>query len=56
MPANKCVWLHDRQRIANVWKHPIQTNEYQAKTLNETLLGAVRRRTFICRRNVQISA
>jgi hypothetical protein len=30
MPANDSVRLHDRQRIANLWKQPIETNEYQA--------------------------
>src|SRR6202047_3307298 len=30
MPANNSVRLHDRQRLANVWKQPIETNEYQA--------------------------
>src|SRR6476660_8437406 len=30
MPANNGVRLHDRQRIANVWKKPVETNEYQA--------------------------
>src|ERR1700681_123765 len=30
MPANNGVRLHDRQRIADVRKHPIQTSEYQA--------------------------
>jgi hypothetical protein len=28
-PTNNGVWLHDRQRIANLWKQPIETNEYQ---------------------------
>src|SRR3981189_2162928 len=37
----------------NRWR---PTNTKRSKTLNETLLGAVRRRTFICCRNVQISA
>ena len=30
MPANNGVRLHDRQRIADVRKQPIQTSEYQA--------------------------
>src|SRR5260370_34728822 len=30
MPTDDCIRLHDRQRIANVWKQPIETNEYQA--------------------------
>ena len=30
MPTNNGIRLHDRQRIANVWKQPIETNEYQA--------------------------
>src|SRR3982074_3154795 len=30
MPANNSVRLHDRQRLANLWKQPIETNEYQA--------------------------
>jgi hypothetical protein len=30
MPANDSVRLHDRQRLANLWKQPIETNEYQA--------------------------
>jgi hypothetical protein len=30
MPANDSVRLHDRQRIANLWKQPIETYEYQA--------------------------
>ena len=30
MPTNNGVRLHDRQRIANVWKQPIENNEYQA--------------------------
>src|SRR3981081_3193288 len=29
MPTNNGVRLHDRQRIANLWKQPIETNEYQ---------------------------
>ena len=29
MPTNNSVGLHDRQRIANLWKQPIETNEYQ---------------------------
>src|SRR3979411_2744017 len=28
-PTNNGVRLHDRQRIANLWKQPIETNEYQ---------------------------
>jgi hypothetical protein len=57
MPTNNGVRLHDCQRIANLWKQPIgPTNTKRSKTLNESLLGAVRRRTFICCRNVQISA
>jgi hypothetical protein len=30
MPTNNGVRLHDRQRIANLWKQPIETNEYKA--------------------------
>ena len=30
MPANNSVRLHDRQRLANLWKQPIETNKYQA--------------------------
>src|SRR5258708_7939175 len=30
MPTNNGVRLHDRQRIANLWKQPIETNECQA--------------------------
>ena len=30
MPTNNGVRLHDCQRIANLWKQPIETNEYQA--------------------------
>jgi hypothetical protein len=57
MPANDSVRLHDRQRLANLWKQPIETtNTKRSRMLNESLLGAVRRRTFICCRNVQISA
>jgi hypothetical protein len=29
MPTNNSVRLHDRQRIANLWKQPIETSEYQ---------------------------
>src|SRR5450759_1773048 len=29
MPTNNSVGLHDRQRIANLWKQPIETSEYQ---------------------------
>src|SRR6266481_2691717 len=29
VPTNNGVRLHDRQRIANLWKQPIETNEYQ---------------------------
>jgi hypothetical protein len=29
MPTNNSVRLHERQRIANLWKQPIETNEYQ---------------------------
>jgi len=54
MPANNGVRLHDRQRLANLWKQPIETNEYQmVETLNESLLGAgSAARTLICCRNV----
>ena len=30
MPTNNGVRLHDRQRIANFRKQPIQANEYQS--------------------------
>lgn len=30
MPTDNGVRLHDRQRIANLWKQPIKTNECQA--------------------------
>src|SRR3981081_337652 len=30
MPANDGVRLHDHQRIAHLWKQPIETSEYQA--------------------------
>src|SRR5467141_3216221 len=53
MPADKGVWLDDRQRIANLREQPIETNESAQK---ESFFGAVRRRTLICCRNVQISA
>ncbi len=29
MLTNNGVRLHDRQRIANLWKQPIETSEYQ---------------------------
>jgi hypothetical protein len=29
MPTNNSIGLHDRQRIANLWKQPIETSEYQ---------------------------
>jgi hypothetical protein len=30
MPTNNSVRLHDRERIANLWKQPIEPDEYQA--------------------------
>src|SRR6266478_7462835 len=57
MPADKGVRLDDRQRIANFREQPIETNEYHSVDGAEgEFFGAVRRRTLICCRNVQISA
>src|ERR1035441_10237053 len=57
MPADKGVRLNDRQSIVNSREQPIETNKYQSSmVLKESFLGAVRRRTFICCRNAQISA
>jgi hypothetical protein len=30
MPANNSVGFHDRRRVANLWKQPIETSKYQA--------------------------
>jgi hypothetical protein len=57
MPTDKGIRLDDRQRIANSREQPIETNEYHSvDAQKESFFGAVRRRTLICCRNVQISA
>src|SRR3984893_6833301 len=57
MPANNSVRLHDRQRLANLWKQPIETNEYQAvEDAEREFPRSSPPQNIICCRNVQISA
>src|ERR1700744_1469875 len=56
MPFDHGLRPNNRQRIANAREKPIKANKNQAVDGAEGLfLGAVRRRTFICCRNIQIS-
>ena len=56
MPFDPGLRLNNRQRIANAREKPIEANKNQASmALKVCFLGAVRRRTFICCRNIQIS-
>src|ERR1700737_1110976 len=57
MPFDYGFRLNNRQRIANPREKPIEANENQSLDGAEgCFLGAVRRRTFLCCRNVRISA
>jgi hypothetical protein len=57
MPFDHGLRLNNRQRIANARAKPIrQTKIKRSMALKVCFLGAVRRRTFICCRNVRISA
>ena len=57
VPTDNGVRLNDRQRIANFRKQSIEpTNINRSIALKTNFLGAVRRRMFICCRNVQTSA
>src|ERR1700740_676989 len=54
MPFDYGFRLNNRQRIANA--KPIEaTKNLRSMELRVCFLGAVRRRTFICCRNIQIS-
>jgi hypothetical protein len=55
MPLDHGLRLNNRQRIANAREKPIKANKNQAVALKVCFLGAVRRRTLICCRNIQIS-
>src|ERR1700694_4546772 len=54
MPFDYGFRLDNRQRIANARAKPIEASKNQS--VEACFLGAVRRRTFICCRNVRISA
>jgi hypothetical protein len=57
MPTNNSVRLHDRQRIANRWKQPIETNEYQVvEDAERKSLRSSPPQSVNLLRNVQISA
>jgi hypothetical protein len=57
VPFNHGLRLDNRQRIANARAKPMGANKNQAVDGAKGLfLGAFRRRTFICCRNVRISA
>jgi hypothetical protein len=56
MPFDYGLRLRNRQRLANARAKPIeQTKINRSMELKVCFLGAVRRRTFICCRNIQIS-
>jgi hypothetical protein len=55
MPFDHGLRPNNRQRIANAREKPIKANKNQAVALKVCFLGAVRRRTLICCRNVQTS-
>src|ERR1700688_3083353 len=56
MPFDYGLRLRNRQRLANARAKPIEANKNQSVDGAEGLfLRAVRRRTFICCRNIQIS-
>ena len=56
MPFDYGLRLDNRQRIANAGEKPIrQTKIKRSMALKVCLLGAVRRRTLICCRNIQSS-
>jgi len=57
MPFDYGLRLDNRQRIANAREKRIEANKInRSMALKVCFLGAVRRRTFICCRNIQISA
>ena len=55
MPFDYSLRLNNRQRIENARAKPIKANKNQME-LKVCFLGAARRRTLICCRNIQISA
>src|ERR1700730_18251401 len=57
VPSDYGPGPNNRKRIKNAREEAIETNEHQSVDGTESLfLGAVRRRTTICCRNVKISA